>query len=388
MYCTNCGAKIDDDATFCTSCGARVEKDEPSTQDEPATAGPQPGTCPHCGAPVEEGASFCTSCGASLRSNGTPSQPGAGSVATKAPVAPIPSPPQAEPPEREHRKGGGARVAAVCIGAVAIVAIGALALWVGGIGPFATGDAAQVANANANVAGSGTTNVSNSSTGTAGAGSSAANSTSGSTSSTSSSSSTTTANVSVPDLTGMAQADATQRLQGAGLVLGTVTDDYSDTVPSGSVISQSVSAGSAVASGASVDLVVSKGPRRSHTYTLVQQAMTWNEAKSYCESHGGHLATISDASEYQKVLDAMSGTNVHVCWVGGYRDGSTWKWITGETFSYTAWASGEPNNDGGVENYLALLKTPSDEWGWYDCPNDVSGTYKSKYLGFVMEQDS
>ena len=35
MYCVNCGAVIDDDATFCTSCGAKVEGASPASGQQP-----------------------------------------------------------------------------------------------------------------------------------------------------------------------------------------------------------------------------------------------------------------------------------------------------------------------------------------------------------------
>ena len=63
----------------------------------------------------------------------------------------------------------------------------------------------------------------------------------------------------VLDVVGMTQAAATTSITGAGLVLGTVTQQYSITVPSGTVISQNPVAGTAVATGSAVDLVVSKG---------------------------------------------------------------------------------------------------------------------------------
>ena len=64
----------------------------------------------------------------------------------------------------------------------------------------------------------------------------------------------------VPDGTGITQADAEAALTGAGLVLGTVTTQFSDTVPAGSVISQNPAAGGQAAIGSAVDLVVSAGP--------------------------------------------------------------------------------------------------------------------------------
>ena len=36
VFCTNCGAKLADDAKFCTECGAKVESVPPEPANEPA----------------------------------------------------------------------------------------------------------------------------------------------------------------------------------------------------------------------------------------------------------------------------------------------------------------------------------------------------------------
>jgi beta-lactam-binding protein with PASTA domain len=65
--------------------------------------------------------------------------------------------------------------------------------------------------------------------------------------------------VQVPDVVGMSQAAAQSAITGAGLAVGNVTTAYSDTVAEGDVISQDPAAGSGVASGTPVDIVVSLG---------------------------------------------------------------------------------------------------------------------------------
>ena len=65
--------------------------------------------------------------------------------------------------------------------------------------------------------------------------------------------------ITVPNVVGKFLSAAETALTGAGLSLGTVTEEYSATAPAGSVISQNPSAGTNAASGTSVDLVVSKG---------------------------------------------------------------------------------------------------------------------------------
>jgi eukaryotic-like serine/threonine-protein kinase len=62
------------------------------------------------------------------------------------------------------------------------------------------------------------------------------------------------------DVTGMAQDKAEKELGKNGFVVGTVTQDYSDTVHEGQVISTSPGAGTKVQPGSTVNLVISKGP--------------------------------------------------------------------------------------------------------------------------------
>ena len=66
--------------------------------------------------------------------------------------------------------------------------------------------------------------------------------------------------VPVPDVVGQAQSAAEADITAAGLVVGTVTTQCSDSVPAGQVISQSPAGGTAVAPGSAVNLVVSAGP--------------------------------------------------------------------------------------------------------------------------------
>jgi beta-lactam-binding protein with PASTA domain/lysophospholipase L1-like esterase len=67
------------------------------------------------------------------------------------------------------------------------------------------------------------------------------------------------AQVNVPNVVGMTQSAATTAISGAGLVVGTVANQYSDAVAAGLVISQNPEADTAVDTGSSVDLVISLG---------------------------------------------------------------------------------------------------------------------------------
>ena len=67
----------------------------------------------------------------------------------------------------------------------------------------------------------------------------------------------------IPDVTGMSEDEAKKTLEDAGLKKGKVSQDYSDSVDKGKVISSSPIAGaSGYSKGDSVDLTVSKGPEK------------------------------------------------------------------------------------------------------------------------------
>lgn len=71
------------------------------------------------------------------------------------------------------------------------------------------------------------------------------------------------AQVAVPTVVGLTQAAATTAITGAGLIVGTVTNQASSTEAAGNVISSSPVAGTQVATGSAVNLVISTGPAGS-----------------------------------------------------------------------------------------------------------------------------
>lgn len=92
-----------------------------------------------------------------------------------------------------------------------------------------------------------------------------------------------------------------------------------------------------------------------HAYLVVAKGrnLLWEVAKEEAVAMGGHLATISSAAENDFVfqLALQNGRAWDGSWggpyLGGFRTSQTpageeWAWVTGEPWSYTAWASGEP----------------------------------------------
>lgn len=69
--------------------------------------------------------------------------------------------------------------------------------------------------------------------------------------------------VSVPDLRGMTESEAKAKLTASNLKVGTVTEDYSDSVTKGNVLSQSYSPGTEIGENSSVNFVISLGKKDS-----------------------------------------------------------------------------------------------------------------------------
>ena len=118
-----------------------------------------------------------------------------------------------------------------------------------------------------------------------------------------------------------------------------------------------------------------------HTYYFFTTPLNWWDAESVCESMGGHLATITGAAENEALETLANGSDF---WLGGTdRDSEgTWSWTTGESFSYTDWGEGQPDNasnpEEGGENYLHY-SGGAGHW------NDNTGT---PTYPFICEVDS
>ncbi|MFL2493922.1 MAG: EF-hand domain-containing protein [Candidatus Thalassarchaeum sp.] len=108
-------------------------------------------------------------------------------------------------------------------------------------------------------------------------------------------------------------------------------------------------------------------------FVFAPEELTWNEHNHRATEMGGHLASITNAEENEQVARIAGGRSV---WVGGVRKGrgngpgaDHWYWSDGRPWTYTNWASGEPNNHGSGENRMQLYGHHSGLWndvgeGW------------------------
>ena len=134
--------------------------------------------------------------------------------------------------------------------------------------------------------------------------------------------------------------------------------------------------GKLIESGTISDIPDNATYYKGHYYRIYNDGMTWEEAKTFCENLGGHLVTITDESEQTAIENLLRFYGNKNCyWLGGYKENNNWQWITEETFSYTHWAYGEPNNYKSLENtamiyYNSNPLAPSDLGNWNDVSRD------------------
>lgn len=93
-----------------------------------------------------------------------------------------------------------------------------------------------------------------------------------------------TEEVSVPNVEGMTQEEATRTLLKEGFVVGDVTNQYSNDVEAGKVMSQSPSANMKAVKGSSVSLVISQGKEQGTIPDL--EGLSLDAARSKAEAEG------------------------------------------------------------------------------------------------------
>jgi hypothetical protein len=98
-----------------------------------------------------------------------------------------------------------------------------------------------------------------------------------------------------------------------------------------------------------------------HSYYRSTASATWTTARQNCINMGGHLVTVTSSAENSFIFGVWPSG-----WIGLTDEVTegTWKWVTGETYSWSNWNSGEPNNAGN-EDYIQFVSGGK----WNDLPN-------------------
>ena len=118
----------------------------------------------------------------------------------------------------------------------------------------------------------------------------------------------------VPNVVNQTQSTAESQIASAGLVVGTITKDYSSTVSAGRVISQDPAGGSVATVGSTVDLIISLGPDPGSSWALqktspVQMTVSSPVPSSPVTVDGSGVWTFyaSGTTEYKIEITSVSG---------------------------------------------------------------------------------
>ena len=132
-----------------------------------------------------------------------------------------------------------------------------------------------------------------------------------------------------------------------------------------------------------------------HKYEVYDLSLSWTEAKEFCESLGGHLVTITDATENTAVLSLANRGSKGLYYIGCTDEATegNWMWVTEEPFSYSNWDPAfEPSNGDG-EDYASIVSIenpPNKQAGeWIDTLNkdDRPDYYSYTNTGFICEYE-
>ena len=162
--------------------------------------------------------------------------------------------------------------------------------------------------------------------------------------------------------------------------------------------------GRSVHTRATVDIPADDSPIKKfesryngNKYVIYDSAYNWENAKAYCESLGGHLATVTSEKEWNAIKELAAKYNSVRLWLGAENvdrsENGRWEWVTKEPFGFDAWGinpSGVEQPDGGAkgEYYLGIWSSQSkpyyDSFNWNDYQLDGSITT----FGFICEYDA
>ena len=123
-----------------------------------------------------------------------------------------------------------------------------------------------------------------------------------------------------------------------------------------------------------------------HYYKAYEDRKTWEEAKTYCESLGGHLVTITSQAENDfitTIFPPLNGASSKSYYIG-YNDikhEGVWEWVTSESNTFSNWGIYQPDNFDGAGNdqNATVITSGTFVSGVCVCNN---GEWDDAYVGF------
>ncbi len=118
-----------------------------------------------------------------------------------------------------------------------------------------------------------------------------------------------------------------------------------------------------------------------HMYLVYGGSSYWSDAAEFATTvtapgfHNGYLATVHSAEENAVIASLLTLP----AWLGGYQPpgeldpNANWQWVTGEPWTYTNWAPGQPNDNlgPGSEQYAVIYTSGL----WHDYPDSTRPSF-------------
>lgn len=135
-----------------------------------------------------------------------------------------------------------------------------------------------------------------------------------------------------------------------------------------------------------------------HFYDVVSipNTISWEQANAAANAAGGYLATITSLAENSFVFSLVNNPlywhGFSGPWLGGYQQpatqepGANWRWVTGETWSYTNWQPAQPNDSGGKTEDKLQFGFASLVSVWNDIMS-IDPTPAYRPIAYVVEWD-
>ena len=77
-------------------------------------------------------------------------------------------------------------------------------------------------------------------------------------------------------------------------------------------------------------------------YTVVEQKLTWSEAKTYCEAKGGRLAQPDSEEKNENIRSKIRSIQFSHFWFGARKvSNNQWQYTNGSTLIFSDWAPGK-----------------------------------------------
>ena len=126
-----------------------------------------------------------------------------------------------------------------------------------------------------------------------------------------------------------------------------------------------------------------------HVYRVIDESLTWQQAKEKCEEAGGHLVTITSPEEQVAVETMLSEAGEKsLYWIGLIKADDVPTWISGEPFEYANWNEGEPSSFSEPYGDIYRVDNPyGNAFAWNDSADAGNGSsfHSMENHGYICE---